>query len=306
MLPAMSTPRPATAEDLGALLAGRAWVDRSDLRTWEAVGTDAVGWLDDLVTVRVSTLGRGEARDALLLSPTGHVRASFRIVRIADDEVLLIQPDDQPTSLDALLAPYVLSADVRISAADLGVVSVPHGSDPPDGAVVPSIEASGWDLIASVEGGGIAAALHLLASRGLREVSLAALEDLRVREGRPRFPIDLDARSLPAEAGWDARIDADKGCFLGQESVARVRNLGHPPRLVIAVASDGAVAPGEAVIVEAHDGRGGAAEGETGVVTSVTSDGRRAIVRIPWTARGADLRAASGALLRRPPAVIAP
>ena len=119
----------------------------------------------------------------------------------------------------------------------------------------------------------------------------ADAERLRITDGVPRFPVDVDDASLPAEAGWEDRIDRAKGCFLGQESVAKVANLGHPPRVVRALATTVAVAVGDAIL----------AKGEpVGTVTSAvaTADGGRCIGRLRWDARGADLTTAAGIALR--------
>jgi folate-binding Fe-S cluster repair protein YgfZ len=98
---------------------------------------------------------------------------------------------------------------------------------------------------------------------------------------------------LPAEAGLDAEpvIDRTKGCYLGQESVARVRNLGHPPRVVLAVRADGPLHPGLAVLAKGA---------QAGTVTSVEPDGGSgAMIRIRWDAREAHLTAAGGVTLER-------
>jgi tRNA-modifying protein YgfZ len=124
----------------------------------------------------------------------------------------------------------------------------------------------------------------------LIESGAGDLEVWRIRRGRPRFGVDFGEDSLPAEAGLDHLVDAGKGCFLGQESVARVRNLGHPPWLVLPLVADGPVYPGATV-------RAGSEE--VGRVTSATGDADRAFViaRVRWRARGAELRAGTGAPL---------
>ena len=71
-----------------------------------------------------------------------------------------------------------------------------------------------------------------------------AVEVWRIRAGRPRMGADFDRTAIPAEAGLEALIDTTKGCFLGQESVARVRNLGHPPRVLRHLQGDGQVDAG--------------------------------------------------------------
>jgi len=139
--------------------------------------------------------------------------------------------------------------------------------------------------------------LPRLEGRGLIEAEGPAVEAWRIRRGVPRFPIDLDEDSLPAEAGLDDEvvIDRAKGCYLGQESVAKVRNLGHPTRLVIALGSPSTVEAGDVVLA-----RGAAGDEDVGVVTSADAgpDGSAVIARVRWEARAAELRTDSGAPLR--------
>jgi folate-binding protein YgfZ len=116
---------------------------------------------------------------------------------------------------------------------------------------------------------------------------LDAFDEWRIGERIPRFGVDLDEDSLPQEAGGERFIDFTKGCFMGQEAMARIRNFeGHPTRVVRALRAEGAVAPGEFVTADGD---------EAGVVTSAT--GTDAIARVTWRARAADLRSASGARL---------
>ena len=98
-----------------------------------------------------------------------------------------------------------------------------------------------------------------------------------IRRGIARTGVDLGPDALPAEAGLEDTIDFTKGCFLGQESVAKVANLGHPPRLVVAVRATTPVAPGATVL----------ADGEpVGSITSAAHDdgGTAAIARVRWEA----------------------
>jgi folate-binding protein YgfZ len=112
-----------------------------------------------------------------------------------------------------------------------------------------------------------------------------------VRRGVARFPVDVDEDSLPAEAGLEPAIDLAKGCFLGQESVAKVRNLGHPPRVVLALRAEGPVGPGEPVVT---GGR------EVGRVTSAAPapDGMALLARVRWEARSEALTTVAGEPLR--------
>jgi hypothetical protein len=120
-------------------------------------------------------------------------------------------------------------------------------------------------------------------------VGADVVESWRIRRGLPRFPVDLDEDSLPAEGGLDDRttIDRTKGCYLGQESVAKVRAFGHPTRIVLALAAAEPVAAGTPILT---------GDEEVGLVTSVDAlgGGTDLLGRVRWKARGAGLRTPSG------------
>ena len=68
-----------------------------------------------------------------------------------------------------------------------------------------------------------------------------AYEALRIAAGRPRLGLDTDHRTIPHELGWiETAVHLSKGCYRGQETVARVHNLGHPPRRLVRLHLDGA------------------------------------------------------------------
>lgn len=123
-----------------------------------------------------------------------------------------------------------------------------------------------------------------LRAAGLVEASSADAETWRIRRGAARLGIDVGPDALPAEAGLEETIDFTKGCFLGQESVAKVRNLGHPPRLVVAVRSSSRLDPGAAVLA------GGEAVGRITSAVEV-GGGWVAIARVRWEAAGRPLEA---------------
>ncbi|HEX6230710.1 MAG TPA: hypothetical protein VF029_03255 [Actinomycetota bacterium] len=283
--------REPLAEQVRALEAGRAFVEHADVALVRVAGADARGWLHDLVTTDVRGLAPGGSRPSLLLSPTGRVRAAFQVVALDERDVLLAQPDDQPHRIADLLAPYVLSSDVSVELLPrLRLLSLPgaRGAPPWSGrAWRPSIDGPGVDLLIG-EAEREEARIRL-GREGRVEAAPDAVEAWRIGRGMPRFPVDLDEDSLPAEAGLaDAPvIDLGKGCFLGQEAVAKVRNLGHPVRVVLAATSEGPVAPGDEVVA------GGV---PVGAVTS--ANGRSAIVRVRWDARDAPLATAAGVRIR--------
>ena len=165
----------AFEEQLEALEQERAFVD---LRGWgltEVRGIDAQGWLNDLVTASVEGLAEGEALRSFLLSPTGRIHADIRVLRERDgDGFLLLQDTAQPETIADLLAPYILSSDVELARAD------------PRGLLVRPRPSLGWTAAWEARDDGSVAA------------GPEALEAWRIRHGFARFPIDLDADSLPA------------------------------------------------------------------------------------------------------------
>lgn len=279
--------------EIGALEEGRAFVDGSSMRKVSVKGADAMRWLNDLVTAGVERLEEGGAARSLLLTPTGRVRAYFHVARTSAGYLLIQDPGH--AAVDGLLAPYVLSSDVTMDdvTGELAILSLSGSAEPLPGAIPvgPSLLGRGVDLF--LPAGGLPAARDALAAAGFVPVGQEAVEVWRIAHGVARFGADFGEGSLPAEAGLEAVIDLAKGCFLGQESVARVRNLGHPPRTLLHVTAPAPVRAGEDVVADGSP---------VGVVTSVATLGGKtfALVRVGWEAREADLTTASGVALRRP------
>ena len=270
------------ASEIEALEAGRGVVRLEGWWLTVAAGEDAAPWLDDLVTARVSDLLPGQARRSLLLTPTGRIRADFTVAKL-EEGFLLVQDPRQPEPVATLLDRYVLSSKVELTdrTADWRVVALP-GHAGSEGDWSPSALGAGHDILLREPG---AAAPE---GPGLVAESLEAVEAWRIRAGVPRFPVDLGTDSLPHEAGLERDIP-EKGCYLGQEAVAKVRNLGHPPRVVRAFRADGPVAAGEAI-------RSG--DRALGEVTSATAaeGGTAVIARLRWGVTGA-LRTEGGATI---------
>jgi tRNA-modifying protein YgfZ len=282
-------------KEVEALEEGRGYAELETVALTLVSGSDARGWLNDLVTTDVQSLGLFETRPSLLLSPTGRIRASFHVLALGERDFALAQPVDQPESVSHTLAPYVLSSDVAVSLSRLRLFAVPGGTAPPrrfGNAYRPSVlGGDGYDLLVGASDEEVFEDLREdLAAEGLLRVGRDAIEARRIRRGEALFPADLDTESLPAEAALDAApvTDRTKGCFLGQEAVAKVANLGHPTRVILPVEAAGPVFAGERIRTE-----GGK---DAGLVTSVID--RLGIVRIRWDARDADLATASGTRLR--------
>jgi folate-binding protein YgfZ len=277
MLPA------ATAERIAS---GAAFVDLSSWTKIAVSGADARTWLNDLVSADVANLRSGEARRSLLLSPTGRIRAEFTVA-VQGDAVVLIQDPAQPKSVKDLLAPYVLSSDVLLQdrTSAWALFAFPGRDSAPEMAGVrvsaPSCTGAGIDLLCAMRDHDEVleslATTHSVADAG-------ALEGWRISAGVPRFGVDATEDDLPQEGGFGGAVAFDKGCYLGQEAIAKVRNLGHPRRVLPHLE---AAAPLRA---------GGQQVGE---VTSATGgDGPwRVLVRVQWRERDASLEAADGPTL---------
>jgi len=270
----------------------------ADLSPWRKVGVqgaDAPAWLGDLVSADIADLPPGRARRSLLLSPTGRVRAEFTVAA-REEGYLLLQDPLQPHHLDVVLEPYVLSSAVKLEdrTADLALISIPEQAlahVPGTNGLwtsSPSCLWAGVDLLAPADGHD---ALVSRLSRHLRPAASAEVEAWRISAAIPRFGVDATLEDLPQEAGLESAVAFDKGCFLGQEAVARARNLGHPRRLLLALQAGEPVAVGEPVLT---------GELEAGRVTSAsTVEGSTLVLaRVSWPARGGPFRTASGIELR--------
>ncbi len=287
---------------------GVAAVDRRSWRSIRVAGGDAIRWASDLLTADVAGLDPGRAVRSLLLGPTGRIRADVHVYR-RDDDLVLVQDPAQPHAIDTLLAPYVLSSDVALSPAGVGPICIapsPPGST--NGRGIPSWRPGQLSLPGDgADPGSLPTGSDLLAAPGeplsdpvaaaVRFVDEDAVDRWRIRAGVPRFGPDLDETSFPAEAGLDAAtagvIDTDKGCFLGQEAVAKIRNFGHPPRIIRGVRSPGSSLEAGAEVHSTDDAL-------VGVVTSavpLSGGGSAGIARIDWRARDAALLV-DGARLR--------
>lgn len=275
-----------------ALLTGRAFVDLSSWRKLAVTGNDAFSWLNDLVSADLTGLRTGESRRSLLLSPTGQVRADFAVLGVQRG-FLLLQDPTQPHQIDAVLERYVLSSDVALEdrTDHVALFAIPNRSERPDlaGAELstPSCLGDGTDVLVPMDRHADVAAVL---AQSLRRAELEDVEAWRIFRGVPRFGVDVAEEDLPQEGALQEAVSFDKGCYVGQEAVAKVRNLGHPRRLLLHVEAAAEVSPGEPVCV---------GDAEVGRVTSAarTPKGTRALATVRWTAKAGPFMTAEGAVL---------
>jgi tRNA-modifying protein YgfZ len=235
------------------LLAGEASVDLSHRPVVRVSGADRLTWLHSLTSQHVESLAPGDSTEALLLSPHGHVEHALYLVDDGAATWLHVEPGTAE-GLVAWLESMKFWSQVEVEdlSSSYAVVLTPTGvPGTPSRPVAHGVESFvAREQLGDVLAGPLA--------------GVWALEALRVADGRPRFGFETDHRTIPHEVGWlETAVHLDKGCYRGQETVARVHNLGRPPRRLVLLHLDGSdsvlPAPGEPVLL---DGR------EVGRVTS--------------------------------------
>jgi folate-binding protein YgfZ len=200
----------------------------------EVAGPDAAEYLERMLSNEVATLETGAAKRALLLTPKGRIIAPLRAVRQAADSFVLITDASAlaaPVAEALLAARFAAKCEIEVRPWS-GFVSL---GNEPDAPRVPTEEfgVEAWE--AWREGPADAA-------------DTAELEQLRVEAGTPAWGAELDDSILPAEAGLDeTHISFTKGCFPGQEPIARLRHRGHANRRLRKLEVEAATAGDEIV-----------------------------------------------------------
>jgi tRNA-modifying protein YgfZ len=223
-------------------------VDRSNRGVLKITGKDRLSWLHSLTTQHLDGLTAGQSAQALVLSPTGHVEHHLTLT----DDGTAVWAHVEPGTAAALAAflesmKFMLRVEVADLSADAAVLTVmgPAGGDITAGleGVLGQVSQDPFgikDLIVPRERlAGVAAEL---VGRGAVPAGMWAFEALRIAARVPRFGLDTDHRTIPHEVGWiETAVHLSKGCYRGQETVARVHNLGHPPRRLVFLDLDGSV-----------------------------------------------------------------
>jgi folate-binding protein YgfZ len=191
-------------------------------------GPDAADYLQRMLSNDVEALGPREACEALLLTPKARIIARVTVLRRgADDFLLLTEPGLAQRVRDELLRSR-FAARCRIETEEHVSTLFLGGSMPDDGIPNADYGVPAWEQ------------LDTEAPEAAAPVQAAELELLRIRARTPRSGSELDDRVLPAEAGLDERaVSFTKGCYPGQEPVARLHYRGHPNRGLRVLAVDG-------------------------------------------------------------------
>jgi folate-binding protein YgfZ len=217
-------------------------VDRSNRDVVTITGPDRLSWLNSLSTQKLDQLPSGSAAQTLILSPHGHVEHHLELVDDGTQTWIHVEAGEAEPLAEFLESmKFMLRVSVEDKSADFAVLTVMGPSVPADidrDAAASMNFGFGTDLI--VPRGAVDDVIAGLRLRGLHLAGMWAHEALRIAGHRARFGTDTDHRTIPHEVGWiDSAVHLSKGCYRGQETVARVHNLGHPPRRLVLLQLDG-------------------------------------------------------------------
>jgi folate-binding protein YgfZ len=294
-------------------------LDRAGRGGIAVVGPDGAEYLQGQLTNDVESLAVGEGQYAALLDRKGHMQTDMRVLRPATEEILL---DFEPAARAAALrhlTMYSIGRDVRIVDAteERAIVSLigPRAAEIAATPPLPEFanemaSVAGIPVLAVGTRDGIDLFLPIgererliaaLTEAGAVEVSPEAVEILRVESGVPRFGAEMDETTMPAEAGIvEDAVSFTKGCYIGQETVARLHYKGKPNRHLRGLRLSGEAEPGAALtlgekqvgtlggaVVSPAHGRIGLAivrrEAEPGAEVTVGEDGVTAeVVALPF------------------------
>lgn len=211
-----------------ALEAGTAWADLSHHNIVAVSGADRLKWLHDLTTQFVSDLQPGVWMPNMILDARGHIEFQFNVVDDGTTTFLVLDPGYSEQLIEYLTKmKFMLRVEVRDASSEYAVLRAPGTPTPIGGpfALVPRDELESMKKTF----GGVAT-----------QVGTWALDAERVAAHRPRIGFETDHKSIPNEIGvLNGAVHMKKGCYRGQETVAKIYNLGNPPRRLVLLHLDG-------------------------------------------------------------------
>ena len=207
------------------LESGEGFVDLSHRGVVRISGPDRLTWLHSLTSQYFEGLPAGRPTGALILSPQGHVEHAMYGTDDGEAFTAHVEPGEAPALvawLDRMR--FMMRVEVTDLTDELAVAWRPPQED---------TAYAGYHLVPRTE-------LAAFAEAAGPACGMWAFEALRIARGEPRRGLDTDARTIPNEAGWvGSAVHLDKGCYRGQETVARVHTLGRPPRRLTLLHLDG-------------------------------------------------------------------
>lgn len=254
-----------------SLADGRAIVDLSNRAVIAVSGQDRLSWVDSMTSQSIGRMTPGDSAETLLLDQNGRLESAVKLIDDGDTLWMLLEAPEAPFLLAWLTRMrFLLRVEVRERTdefATIGAMGDPSfAAASPNG--VPLVWRDPWPKVAP-GGHQYATGDHpagqwewtetLVPRADLEEIAsrfpvagFLATEALRIAAWRPRFATEVDERSIPHELDWlRSAVSLEKGCYRGQETVAKVHNLGHPPRRLVLLHLDGSdsvlPAPGDEV-----------------------------------------------------------
>jgi folate-binding protein YgfZ len=211
-----------------ALEAGTAWADLSHHNIVAVSGADRLKWLHDLTTQFVSDLQPGVWMPNMILDAKGHIEFQFNLVDDGTTTFLVLDPGYSEQLIEYLTKmKFMLRVEVRDATSEYAVLRAPGAPTAIGGpfALVPRDEVE--DMKKTF--GGVAT-----------QVGTWAMDAERVAAHRPRIGFETDHKAIPNEIGvLNGAVHMKKGCYRGQETVAKIYNLGNPPRRLVMLHLDG-------------------------------------------------------------------
>lgn len=252
------------------------WVDRSNREVLVVPGVDRLSWLHSLTSQHLAELPDGLGTEALVLSPHGHVEHHLLVAELDGTTWLDVEPGTSASLLAFLDSMrFMLRVDPAEVSDGWAVLSLIGPRTPDVLGAVGSAPRTPYDVVALSGGGwvrrmpwpgadaadllvpraGLVDLVEQLSAAGAQPAGMWAYEALRVQARRPRLGLETDHRTIPHEVGWlDSAVHLNKGCYRGQETVARVHNLGRPPRRLVLLHFDGSTedlpAPGAPITLD--------------------------------------------------------
>ena len=210
-----------------ALEADDGFVDLSHRGVVRISGPDRLSWLHSLTTQFLENLQPNAPTAALVLSPQGHVEHAMYGVDDGESFTAHVEPGQAPALVEWLdKMRFMMRVEVSDVTDEVAVTWRPAARI--DGAPY-----SGYTFVPRKD-------LEKYAVAAGPAAGMWAFEALRIARGEPRLGLDTDPRTIPNEVGWiGTAVHLDKGCYRGQETVARVHTLGRPPRRLTLLHLDG-------------------------------------------------------------------
>jgi folate-binding protein YgfZ len=209
------------------LESGEGFVDLSHRGVVRVSGPDRLTWLHSLTSQMFEGLPPKVPTAALVLSPQGHVEHAMYGVDDGEAYVAHVEPGEAPALvawLDRMR--FMMRVEVADVTEELAVTWRPRAERSP-------LPYADYDFVPRAD-------LPTYAQAAGPACGTWAYEALRIARGEPRLGLDTDHRTIPNEAGWiGTAVHLDKGCYRGQETVARVHTLGKPPRRLTMMHLDG-------------------------------------------------------------------